>query len=211
VAYVDPKNAVYSLHGVYESSKSAACSLYTNLVVARTMFFVAKIPVWGSFMLLSLPPSFAQETTIPNNLRFCPYIGDTPSPDYPVNSTGPQSFRWSQQAQDWYLTTTLNDTRSPFLETQMHDIQGYISAPANTEASACVYMLRGINATGGGDDDCEGVLSRGCREWLTKTVSFMPENARGVSRCARTPSKEDVTEACGAEVVLSYSTGQFYS
>jgi hypothetical protein len=166
-----------------------------------------KIPsVWASFILLSLP-SFAQETTNRTDLSLCPYGLGTFSSNAPVNSTGSQSIQWSQQAQDWYLTTTLNDTRSPFLVTQMHDIQGYISAPANTEAHACVYMLRGINATGGGEDGCEGVLSRGCVDWLTNKVSYMPENRGGVSKCASTPPREEMREACGADVAMLVSTG----
>jgi hypothetical protein len=161
---------------------------------------------WASFLLLSLP-SFAQETANRSDLSSCPYALGTFSSNALVNSTGSQSIRWSQQEQDWYLTTTLNDTRSPFLVTQMHDIQSYISAPANTEAHACVYMLGGINATGGGEDGCEGVLSRGCVDWLTNKVSYMPEDRGGVSQCASTPSREEVREACGAGVVMLVSTG----
>jgi hypothetical protein len=166
----------------------------------------------GSLMLLSLPTStVAQEEKNTTDSRFCRYIGSELSSNAPVNSTGFQSFQWSQQEQDWYLTTTINDTRSPFLLTQMHDIQGYISAPVNTEASACVYMFRGINATGGGDDGCEGVLSRDCVNWLKRTVSYELDKVGGVSRCARTPPMEDVRKACGDRVFMSYSTGQFCS
>jgi hypothetical protein len=168
------------------------------------------LSVWGSLMLLSLPTSTAaQEEKNTTDSRFCRYIGSELSSNGPVNSTGFQSFKWSQQEQDWYLTSTINDTRSPFLVTQMHDIQGYISAPANAEASACVYMFRGINVTGSGDNGCEGVLSQECVNWLTKTVSYAPDNVGGVSRCARTPPIEDVRKACGDGVVMSYSTGQF--
>jgi hypothetical protein len=175
------------------------------------IFSMTKIPVvWVSFVLLSLPFS-VQKTTNTTDPSICPHMLGTLSSNAPVNATGSQSVQWSQQAQDWYLTTTLNDTRSPFLVAQMHDIQGYISAPSNTEAHACVYMLGGINATGGGENGCEGVLSHGCVDWLTNTVSYMPEDIGGLPQCALTPRREDVREACGAGVVMMGSTGQFCS
>jgi hypothetical protein len=201
VAYVS------NSHSVYEGSKSVVCSINTDPFVTGMMYSIKTIPaVWASFIILSLPSS-AQETTNTTNLSSCPYSLGTFSSNAPVNSTGSQSVQWSQQAQDWYFTTTLNDTRSPFLETQMHDIQGYISAPTNTEAHACVYMLGGINATGGGEDGCEGVLSRSCVNWLTNTVSYTTEDRGNVSRCASAPSREEVREACGTGVVMSVSRG----
>jgi hypothetical protein len=210
MAYVHPTKAVSGFRGVYVhgDSKLAKGHLNQYLIITSMLSLSARLStLWGGSMLLSLPASAAQEIRNSTDLS-CHYLGNDLSSNAPVNSTGSQSFQWSQQEQDWYFTTTVNDTRSPFLVAQMHDIQGYISAPANTKASACVYMFKGINATGGGDDGCEGVMSRECIDWLTRTVSYAPENRGGVSRCAMPPPTEDLRNACGPNVQKLVSAGQ---
>lgn len=119
-----------------------------------------------------LSASCAQNTANTSDCNSCPLTIGTLSPNAPINSTGSRSFRWSQMEQDWYLRTSLNDARSPSLDSQLHDFQGYVSTPVNTNASACVYVFAGINAEGGGEDKCEGLLSLKCRRWLTDAITI---------------------------------------
>jgi hypothetical protein len=76
-------------------------------------------------MIGFLSSCWAQNTT---DINRCPKTIGVLSPDARVNSTGMRSLRWQGEEKDWYLTTTLNDTRSPLLTATMHDFQGYISA-----------------------------------------------------------------------------------
>lgn len=168
-----------------------------------------RLVLWTSVAALSLPRACkAQNITNSTDTDSCSSFGEFSSSAI-VNSTGSQSFRWSSQEKDWYFTTTFNDTRDPILVNQIQDLEGYISAPADTEATVCIYMLNGINATGGGDNGCEGVLSQSCVDWLTKTVTYAPRNDGRREVCANMPRREEIEAAgaCGADVSSHVSTG----
>lgn len=161
---------------------------------------------WAMFGALSLPCS-AQNGTNETDLRRCGG-SSTLSPDAHVNSTGSLSFRWPQQTQDWYFTTTFNDTRNPVLLGGIQDLVTWISAPEDIDTSICVYMLEGINATAAGDNGCEGILSESCVRWLTENISYDNWNDGRRERCARTPPNEEVHANCGKQVSYYASTGQ---
>ncbi|KAH6062596.1 hypothetical protein HBI67_143530 [Parastagonospora nodorum] len=114
------------------------------------------------------------------------------SPNARVNSTGMRSFRWQEGDPDWYLTTTLNDTRNPVLVSQLHDFQGYISAPMDTDAQVCVFMLNGINATVAGDNGCENALRPECVDFLKKNHVFSEQ-------CQAPPERDALVAACGQQ------------
>lgn len=141
-------------------------------------------------LLVAAGFALAQNST---DLARCPLTVGELSPNARVNSTGMRSFRWSNEEADWYLTTTLNDTRDPVLVASLHDFQGYISAPMDTQARACVFMFDGLNATVAGDSGCDNALSTGC-------VDFLKKNATFAERC-RVPNREAVAAACGRQVV----------
>ncbi|KAF1914022.1 hypothetical protein BDU57DRAFT_331056 [Ampelomyces quisqualis] len=170
------------------------------------VFLPSRLALWASATAISLPYACkAQNTTNSTDIDRCHSLGEFSSSAI-VNSTGSQSFRWSSQEKDWYFTTTFNDTRDPLLVGGLQDLEGYISAPADTEAEVCVYMMRGVNTTGGGGDGCEGVLSQSCVDWLTKTVTYAPWNDGRRERCANTPQREEVETTCGGDVGFYAST-----
>ncbi|KAH7406245.1 hypothetical protein DE146DRAFT_630906 [Phaeosphaeria sp. MPI-PUGE-AT-0046c] len=162
----------------------------------------ANLAIFGA---LSLPCSAQNETDEPD-LRRCRGFG-TLSPDAHVNSTGSLSFRWPQQTQDWYLTTTFNDTRSPILLGGIQDLVTWLSAPEETDNSICIYMLQGINATGTGDNGCEGILSQSCVRWLTDNIPYNNWNDGSRERCALFPPRDELQANCGDHVSSYASTG----
>lgn len=147
----------------------------------------------------------AQNSTDSSIYDICsaPTIG-TLSPNAPVNSTGMRSFQWTNFKQDWYFTSIFNDTRNAVNTSQRHDFQGYISAPMNTNARACVSMFDGMNATAKRDGGCEGLLSQRCIEYLTGSVSVLPGPSKwedGATRCDNFPIKDQwYNYACGNEL-----------
>jgi hypothetical protein len=159
-----------------------------------------RLAIWLSLMVF-FSSSLAQNTT---STTRCPSVIGTLSPNAHVNSTGMRSFQWTDEEQDWYLTSTLNDSRSSFLTSQLHDVQGYISAPIDTDAKACVFTFEGLNATAGGDSGCEGVLSQNCIDFLTRNLTF-PSSQTGEKKC-KAPALDQIREACGDQMSdASYS------
>jgi hypothetical protein len=125
------------------------------------------------FIATLLSPCLAQTIANESLHDICPSppIGIL-SPNAPITSTGMRAFRWAGFTQDWYLTSTFNDTRSSINVSQKHEFQGYISAPMNANARACVSMFGGINGTVKGDNGCEGLLSQRCLDYLAVNVTF---------------------------------------
>ncbi|KAH7073258.1 hypothetical protein FB567DRAFT_196422 [Paraphoma chrysanthemicola] len=154
------------------------------------------------YLIISLAPALSQLVThgTSTSLTRCPRVIGTLSPNAPVNSTGLRSFRWLDKMQDWYLTMSFNDTRSPFLVSQMHDLQGYISAPANSAAVACVHMLGGLNATAGGGSGCDGVLSPECITWLSDHMRYATRGSPRDLRCANNPNITELRRVCGSDM-----------
>jgi len=136
--------------------------------------------------------------------RDCPGISSL-SFNASINSTGTQPFQLGSPFRDWYLTMTLNDTRSPNLRVQLHDLQGWISAPEDVIASACVYLLPGLDvqaSDAGGASGCDGALSTGCREWLRREIGERMDVGVGSTTCPRLPERELIRENCPDEVAL---------
>ncbi|KAH7078728.1 hypothetical protein BKA63DRAFT_250237 [Paraphoma chrysanthemicola] len=154
------------------------------------------------YLIISLAPALSQLVTngTSTGLNWCPHVIGTLSPNAPVNSTGLRSFRWLGQTQDWYLTMAFNDTRSPVLVSQMHDLQGYISAPADSDAVACVHMLGGLNATSGGGSGCDGVLSLECIAWLSDHMHYATRGSPSDLRCANNPNTTELRRVCGSDM-----------
>jgi hypothetical protein len=136
--------------------------------------------------------------------RDCPGISSL-SPNTTINSTGTQFFQLGDPFANWYLTLTLNDTRSETqnFRHQQHDLQGWISAPADTNATACVYLLPGLNlAAGDGEWGCDGVLTEECLDFLQKDISDRMDVSIGSATCPRLPERELIRENCPDEVAL---------
>ena len=147
----------------------------------------------------------ATNTTNATDTGSCPGIIRPYSPNAPINSTGFQSFRWFQQEQDWYFTMTFNDTRSSSLTQSMHIFQSYVSAPVDINASACIYVLPGINVEASGEWGCDGVLSSECREWLMDSVSRETSVSSDMQR-GSLPSRDAMRTNCGDAT----ANGDFY-
>jgi hypothetical protein len=137
------------------------------------------------------------------------------SPNAPVTSTGMRTFRWTGFTQDWYFTSTFNDTRSSVNVSQRHDFQGYISAPMNANARACVSMFGGINGTAKGNNGCEGLLSQRCLDYLAVNVTFSSFPSRwedSATHCDLTPIYNRWYEAaCGDDLKGGVGNGKFIS
>lgn len=148
----------------------------------------------------------AQNQTNKTDISQCGSF-NTLSPDAPVNSTGSMSFSWSERIQDWHFTTTFNDTRDPVLLEGIQNFGTWITVPQDTDTSICIYMLRPINATGTGDNGCDGILSQQCVDWLTENVKYDGWDDGSQIRCARSPYHEDVTKNCGEHVAFRALSG----
>jgi hypothetical protein len=121
------------------------------------------------------------------------------SPDAPITSTGMRPFRWPSFTQDWYLTSTFNDTRNSSTLAQTHEFQGYISAPMNANARACVIMFSGMNGTTNGENGCEGLISQRCIDYLAVNVTSRWEG--NATTCDLLPIQNEGYEAaCGNEL-----------
>lgn len=159
--------------------------------------------VYGALFLTSS----AQNGTNEINISQCGSF-NTLSPDAHVNSTGSISFTWEDGDKDWHLTTTFNDTRDPVLIEGIQDFGTWVSVPGDTDTSICTYALRPINATGTGDNGCEGVLSQQCVSWMTNNIKYGTRNDGSEKKCARSPYHDDVAKNCGDGVVFVSQIGQ---
>lgn len=158
-----------------------------------------------SILALSLlvTPSIAQNNTAPD-LSTCLNTIGTLSSTAHVNTTGNQPFRFANPYsgdEDWYLSVTLNDTRSSLLVSTLHDIQGYISVPDEVEGDACIYMFSGLDAApGDGANGCEGLLSEDCINFLKREIRYPVSSARdreGRVRCYPAPMDDEARRVCG--------------
>jgi hypothetical protein len=125
------------------------------------------------FYTFAAAQSTGNNTTNLDSSR-CPLTIGTLSPDDSFNTMGTQPFQWPGEEQRWYLTLTLNDTRSELLSSQLHDLQGYLSIPNDIKGSACVYMLPGfdINKEDGNEErGCAGVVSDGCIQSIQRKLA----------------------------------------
>lgn len=98
---------------------------------------------------------------------------------------------------------TLNDTRSTYLLSQLHDLQGYLSVPSATTGSACAYMLPGIDIgynDGKANMGCSGVISQSCSQFLQERMQKPLEVISEQERCPQLPSKEDLRGSCGDRI-----------
>jgi hypothetical protein len=161
--------------------------------------------VYGAFFLTGSAQNGTNETDISQCGSF-----NTLSPDAHVNSSGSISFTWEDGDEAWHLTTTFNDTRAPVLIEGIQDFGTWVSVPGDTDTSICTYRLRPMNATGTGDNGCEGVLSQQCVDWLTNNIKYDIRDDGSEKKCARSPYHDDVAKNCGQGVVFEAQIGQSY-
>lgn len=91
-----------------------------------------------------------------------------------------------------------NDTRDPSLTHTLHDFQGYISAPANTDGSTCAYIFPGMDAVvGDGAWGCDGILSTDCRDWLMDEINSGTSISIENFECPKLPDSRDIVDRCG--------------
>jgi hypothetical protein len=187
-----------------ETGTSAPASRDMLHKMKHTVFISSRSALWLSVATLFTPclsQTIANESL--HNICPSPPIGIL-SPNAPITSTGMRPFRWTGFTQDWYLTSTFNDTRSSVNVSQRHEFQGYISAPMNADARACVSMFGGINGTVKGDNGCEGLLSQRCLDYLAVNVTFAGFPSRwggNATSCDVLPVHDRWYEdACGEEL-----------
>lgn len=163
-------------------------------------------------LLTITTPAFAQTSNSTNSTDpQCP-----PHPrfnlDSPVNSSAtvpiPHSNTSSSPA-PWYLTVTLNDTRSA--SSVDTSFWGFLSSPPNATGETCVFLLKGdlLDAQSGANGDCAGSLSADCVDAIRRSMEFSGGEARG-GQCPNTPSLQTVQGACGSAFGQGWQ-GMFFS
>lgn len=142
-------------------------------------------------------------TTNTTDLTRCPLVIENFSPNVSVNSTGTQSFKWTSETDDWFLTMTLNDTRNPLLRSQMHYLQGYLSMPEETTGGLCAYMLPGLDTdadAGKGQVGCDNILSEECIRYLEASGGPISQNSvQGKIGCPSPPPVAEMRQRCANE------------
>lgn len=140
-------------------------------------------------------------TTAPPN-------GTCRTPDYnidaPVNASAVLPV-YITTAEPWYLTVTLNDTRTN--TTASTKIDGWISTPANATGRACVYWLTDLlpaQSSGAPNGSCTGSLSDNCVDFMRRSVVLS-----SADNCPSLPSKEDFGKACGGSALADGYQGTF--
>lgn len=137
----------------------------------------------------------------------CPRTVGSIAPDAPVNSTGIVPFKFSSVSEEeWYLSVTLTDIRSPLLVSQQINLQGYLSMPNTiTSGKACLYQFSGVNTSvsGSGLNSCEGVLSQECisliRGTTFPTAPLLGDE--GDLQCQPIPDSDKIRETCGQSII----------
>lgn len=113
-----------------------------------------------------------------------------------ANSTGQRQFRWATDKESipnddpWYLSVLINDTvrRGDGPTSASNggiELSGYLSVPdsVTNETSICTYMFSSVNATlddasGDGEDSCEGIMSDDCMEFIKKNFREQKQGGR---------------------------------
>jgi hypothetical protein len=113
----------------------------------------------------------------------------------PINGTGS-----AEVSDDLYVSLTFGDIRSG---KQMSNINfqpwkyGYISAPRNSSAQACVYMFNTAEAQEGDDNNgCSGVLSQICISYLQRELRIAASTeGTGSGQTVQCPQNPPITSA----------------
>jgi hypothetical protein len=158
--------------------------------------------------------STAQNTTNSTDYDRCdpdrPYNLDT------INGTG------TANVSDLYLHVAFrerrnpNDTGAQSLPFDPHTTL-YLSAPEDSQKQACVYMFESLNGNrqGGGDNGCEGVLTKSCTDLIEGKYIFSEpqQQVPGGYACPTDMNKFrlEINKACGEALLLgrSVSNGTF--
>ncbi|KAH6644862.1 hypothetical protein C7974DRAFT_384411 [Boeremia exigua] len=120
----------------------------------------------------------------------------------PVNSSAQVIVR--NASTPWYLTSTLNDTRSA--TTADHSITGFLSVPPDTSAYACVFLMTALlPALTGNNGDCAGALSASCVDFIRSSV-VVRAGDMAAKRCPSPPGLDALKEACGDPLGKGLST-----
>lgn len=120
----------------------------------------------------------------------------------PVNASATVPITRGGATQNWYLTTTLNDTQRPN-RSDPH-IFGFLSTPRNATGHVCATIMRRLlSPQSDGNGGCAGSLSQNCVDFLTRSVQLTPADAQA-GRCPNLPSRDDLASACGDPLAQGY-------
>jgi hypothetical protein len=153
---------------------------------------------------LLAPSTIAQNVT--NSTDSCSSPNDTPTP---INGTA------SAKLSDLYVSLTFGDLRfrEPALSNTFQPwTYGYISAPNDTTAQACVYIFTSTEAEEGADNNgCSGVLSQSCINYLQREMQIPTGSGRGV-QCPSAPSvtSQGFKDACNTSA-KGFSNSAIYT
>ncbi|KAF3034147.1 hypothetical protein E8E12_003701 [Didymella heteroderae] len=113
----------------------------------------------------------------------------------PVNASAVVAVNITSEP--WYLTVSLNDTRTN--TTARTSVDGWLSTPATSTSRTCVYWLTSLlSAPSGGTPNggCTGSLSENCVDFMRRSIVL-----GGRDDCPSLPSREDFGKACGGSAL----------
>lgn len=120
-----------------------------------------------------------------------------------INSTGTTSFAFDSapETKPWYLSVLVNQTGSSTGDNRGTSAWPYLSTPEEERADVCFYSFQVMNKTSTGDN-CEGVLSNKCMEFITEAVRNSSSTLGRTTSCNPLPSSTEFKsrqwDACGA-------------
>jgi len=156
---------------------------------------------FATFAILTAS-SLAQDsnTTTPSN-------GTCITPRYdldaPVNASAVVPVNITSEP--WYLTLSLNDTRTN--TTARTQVDGWLSTPANSTSRACVYWLTELlsaQSSGTPNGGCTGSLSQNCVDFMRSSIVL-----GGRDDCPSLPSREDFGKGCGGSALADGYQGMY--
>ncbi len=163
-----------------------------------------RLPSYTRLAIVSLllASSYAQDNTTDSDQDSCRIDFD---PRAPVNATGSLNIHWSAlmmdpSQNDWTLTLTYNETRGS--NGTIHRWESYISAPGESEAKACTFMLAALNKTSSSTkrEGCDGVIDDACTTVLRETIYLGNDCSwpEPIDEYA-----ERLRQVCGADILSS--------
>jgi hypothetical protein len=167
--------------------------------------------IYPSFKALLFAISFLAPSTIAQNVTnstdSCSSPNEAPTP---INGTASAKL-----SDDLYVSLTFGDLRfrEPALRNTFQPwTHGYISAPNDTTAQACVYMFTATEAEEGADNNgCSGVLSQSCISYLQQEMQIPTGSGKGV-QCPSAPSvtSQGFKDACNTSA-KGFSNSAIYT
>jgi hypothetical protein len=146
-------------------------------------------------------------TSAQNTNSTSPSNGTCISPRYDVNApvNASAAVPVNITSEPWYLTVSLNDTRTD--TTARTRIDGWLSTPANSTSQACVWWLMDLlsaQSSGTPNGGCTGSLSQNCQDFMRRSIVL-----GGRDDCPSLPSREEFGKACGGSALAGGYEGTF--